>query len=270
MNAFPLTFVACNHANVTQNLELPCDLKSFFAMFLADDAKYTIPMFMKENGDDKIKSSEWVKSTDSAFEGVKTRTIEYTHPVNAPMAPPMARARKEQTYQAFEDYGLTVETKTIVSDVPMTDCFYVADRIRVQSHGEGKVQVTMQFDIRFIKGTMFKSVITRTSKREIHNFMNNLASYMSKCLGENGASTDDKLQPQEQQQATNVMPVPTETPSSSFMASLPVCVMLGAVITLQLWIIWDMRSMKADLREQMQHLNLVRDCVASSNSGALE
>lgn len=225
-------------------------------MFLADDAKYPIPLFMKENGDDDIQNTEWANSTNTASGDAKSRVIEYSHPVNAPMAPPMARAKKEQTYQLFDDYGLTLETKTFVADVPMTDCFFVADRIRVQSHSEGKVQVTMQFDIRFIKGTMFKSVISRTTKREIHNFMNNLAKFMSKCLGEAEKAISDEAQ--QQQEPAIAEPAPTsERPS--FSASLPVYILLGAVISLQLWIIWDMRTMKADIRDMQ--LNLARECV---------
>mmetsp|Transcript_13200 Transcript_13200/g.23908 ORF Transcript_13200/g.23908 Transcript_13200/m.23908 type:complete len:89 (-) Transcript_13200:509-775(-) len=40
----------------------------------------------------------------------------------APLAPPMAKARKEQRYQKFGEIGLTIESDTFVQDVPMADC----------------------------------------------------------------------------------------------------------------------------------------------------
>ncbi|KAL3897038.1 MAG: hypothetical protein SGARI_007014 [Bacillariaceae sp.] len=113
-----------------QDLELCCDLDTFMSTFVENDAEYSLQKFMENNGDQDIQVSEW-KEGDGGHS--KTRIIEYTHPVDAPMAPPMARARKEQSFRRFGDHGLVFETKTYVSDVPMTDCFYVADLVRVET-----------------------------------------------------------------------------------------------------------------------------------------
>ena len=93
---------------------------------------------MKDTGEEDVVSSAW--QVDDNGES-KSRVIEYTHPVNAPMAPPMARARKEQTFKKYGDNGLVLETKTFVEDVPMTDCFFVAEMIRVESIGKNQVSV---------------------------------------------------------------------------------------------------------------------------------
>ena len=63
--------------------------------------------------------SPWKQEESDIF----ARTIEYSHPVNAPLAPPMARARREQRYRLYGKHGLSVETDTYVEDVPMADCF---------------------------------------------------------------------------------------------------------------------------------------------------
>jgi hypothetical protein len=209
---------------------------------------------MKENGDDKIQSSEWAlqaMDTTTGEGSSLSRKIEYTHPVNAPMAPPMARARKEQTLRRYGDLGLILETKTFVDDVPMTDCFYVADRIRVERRGDGKVSVTMQFDVRFVKGTMFKAIISRTTKREINKFMNQLAGFMSKSLSsssdykESAIVQEVESMPVEPPTNTHVTPPPTAGISSR----TPIYVLLGSVLVLQLWILMDMRFMRAEMRQ---------------------
>ena len=90
------------------------------------------------------------------------------------MAPPLAKARKEQSYTKYGDYGVVLDTKTIVEDVPMTDCFFVAERIRVEQVGGGEEEeknkencgcrLSILFDIRFIKVNMFKAIIAKTTK----------------------------------------------------------------------------------------------------------
>jgi hypothetical protein len=129
------------------------------------------------------------------------------HPVNVPMAPPKAGARKEQTYCRYGDYGLVIETRTYVRDVPMTDCFYVVDRILVEpnyrnpsdssSNKENQqdltninnhdssstapppsVLVSMEFQINFVKSTMFKGIISKTTSSEFKAFFQDSKSQL--------------------------------------------------------------------------------------------
>lgn len=218
-------------------------------MFVADDAKYSVPALMKESGDQDINCSEWKTAEDGVS---KSRVIEYTHPVNAPMAPPMARARKEQTCRQYGEHGLVLETKTFVSDVPMTDCFYVADIIRVEPIGE-KVSISMHFDIRFVKSTMFRTIIARTTKGEFEKFMKHLANFMAKSLGEEAVIVP-KLQPV-------LEPVPQNPFTSTIVPSLTIALLIS-VLLLQLWILLDMRSMKSEMRELLQG-TWASDCAAT-------
>jgi len=53
-----------------------------------------------------------------------------------------------------------------VKDVPMTDCFHVDDQILIEPTPDGGVSITSRFEIRFIKRTMFRNIITNTTKGE--------------------------------------------------------------------------------------------------------
>ncbi len=86
--------------------------------------------------------------------------------VNAPMAPPEAMAKKHQRLRKYGDYGICIDTSSRVHDVPLTDCFYLDDRLLVQSTEDGGIILTSRFEIRFIKSTMFRRIIERTTKDE--------------------------------------------------------------------------------------------------------
>jgi hypothetical protein len=198
---------------------------------------------MEQNGDAEVNTTNWTP----AKEGIShTRTIRYTHPVNAPMAPPMARARKEQTLSKYDVHGITLETRTIVDDVPMTDCFYVADMLRVEAIDDNKVKISMHFDIKFVKGTMFKGIITRTTKKEFEQFMQGMAKYMSASIGD-----DKEAQPQQGKEAKIEVPPEPQRPAEPSLSKTQLYVGLGCfalVVALQLWILNDLRFVKSEIR----------------------
>eukprot|EP00536_Pseudo-nitzschia_multiseries_P014356 jgi/Psemu1/310852/fgenesh1_kg.689_\ len=169
------------------------DLDVFFRSFLSNDASFPLGRYMTEVvGDSGVEATEWIDSAEDGSSSsstggirVQTRTIDYTHPVNAPMAPPQARARKEQTLRHYGNkHGLVIETKTIVNDVPMTDCFYVRDVLRVERTSDDRLVLNIRFGLVFVKSTMFRSLITRTTNGEFHTFMGNMADFIGKnCCG---------------------------------------------------------------------------------------
>ncbi|KAI2501156.1 protein of unknown function (DUF4782) [Fragilaria crotonensis] len=161
--------------NAFDKQQIPCSLEKFFELFLSDDAVYSIPNFMAGEGDFNVVTSHW-KATET--KGSKSRTIEYSHPINAPLAPPNAKARKEQRLRRFLNQGISIETDTYVDDVPMTDCFYVTDRILVSANDDGTVTVAAYFDIRFVKSTMFRSIIANTTRSEFVKWFQNLLNML--------------------------------------------------------------------------------------------
>ena len=179
---------------VIENLELECTLDEFMSKFVANGASHSIAKYLESRGDSSLRATNWeeaaTESPPQEQPAVATakplpqrRVIHYKHPVNAPLAPPQAGARKEQNLTRYGDYGLCLETRTIVDDVPMADCFHVDDRIRVQQRQtNGKsVSVVMEFEITFIKSTMFKSIIEKTTRSEFTDFFK---KSKSSCAGD--------------------------------------------------------------------------------------
>jgi hypothetical protein len=174
--------------NAFQDQNLSCSLDKFQELFLNDEAPYSITSFMLAEGDSNVIASHW-KEQDSPESGSFSRTIEYTHPINAPLAPPNAKARKEQRMRRFVNQGISIETDTYVDDVPMTDCFYVTDRILIQANEDKTVTLSAYFDIRFVKSTMFRSIITNTTRSELTKwFQNLLVMFRQKLIAINSST----------------------------------------------------------------------------------
>ena len=169
---------------VVSNLQLsPCTMDEFFSMFLADTASHSLSHFLQSRGDSELEATPW-NATDE-------RVVRYMHPVNAPLAPPTARARKEQNYDRYGK-NLVIHTRTVVDDVPMTDCFYVSDRIMVEpgvkEDGTCYVSVRMEFEITFVKSTMFQGLIRKTTSGEFDDFFEELAQFMQNAVDGGGSS----------------------------------------------------------------------------------
>ena len=114
---------------------------------------------MRNIGELNVVTTPWDSTrtpVEPAASESSSRTIHYTHPVNVPMAPPTAKACKQQRCNKFGNAGLCLETCTVVEDVPMTDCFVVDDRLWVHANDESEGCVLfVTFQIRFVKGTVY-------------------------------------------------------------------------------------------------------------------
>jgi VAD1 Analog of StAR-related lipid transfer domain len=261
---------------VVSNVELPCSLPQFEDLFLRDQALFSLSHFLASRGDTELECTTWDDDSE--------RVVRYIHPVNVPMAPPQARARKEQRIvrqrqrqQQQSPYSangtddddddastiiLIVETKTIVDDVPMTDCFYVLDRLTVTPQQQqqqpvavgGKtttattttvtVQVRMEFEITFVKSTMFQGIIRTTTNREFTTLFQSLADYYGQCLvvvdpATSTITTSIALPPVQPGHKTN---------GSSSNGVTPLYYLLwGITFALQLWMLRELREIKAAL-----------------------
>ena len=150
---------------VINGFRLACTLDEYFDMFLSNDSEqYSYGSYQRKLGDSELNVSPWQLSEKDGMS--LCRLVTYVHPVNAPMAPPSAAASKTQTFRRWGEHGMCIETRTEVKDVPMTDCFHVDDQMLIEPTPDGGVSITGRFEIRFIKRTMFRSVITNTTKGE--------------------------------------------------------------------------------------------------------
>ncbi|KAG7358179.1 protein of unknown function DUF4782 containing protein [Nitzschia inconspicua] len=246
---------------VIQDLELPCDLDTFLSDFVLDQAKHSMATFMAGCGDQDIQISPWKKSDEDGrtTQGRYSRIIEYTHPIDAPMAPPLARARKEQSYVRYGDYGLIFDTQTYVSDVPMTDCFYVADRIRVERKENDDqsttttsptISISVAFDVRFVKSTMFRAIITRTTKSELQKFCHSLAEFLSRAVGTKAVSEDTSQFTAKPSLASRPAPSSKSIESNNNWIQVCSLFLLLAMLGMQGWMMREFRNLKMEFHRQ--------------------
>ncbi len=150
---------------VTKGFRLACTLDEYFDLFLSNDSEqYSYGSYQRKLGDSELDVTPWQLSEEDGMS--LRRVVSYVHPVNAPMAPPSAAASKTQRFRRWGEHGMCIETRTEVKDVPMTDCFHVDDQILIEPTPDGGVSITSRFEIRFIKRTMFRTIITNTTKGE--------------------------------------------------------------------------------------------------------
>lgn len=149
----------------------------FYHNVIADNAAHSFGKFMRGIGERRVTTTPWLPSHTPVTSSPASRIIHYTHPITAPLAPPMAKARKQQMLHKFGNVGLCVETCTEVEDVPMADCFVVEDRLWVHKAKNDNEEciVSVTFRIRFVKGTLFRKIIENATRKEYGMFWNQFA-----------------------------------------------------------------------------------------------
>jgi hypothetical protein len=179
-----------------QSLALPMSVDEFYNHVLADDADHSFTNFMRNIGELEVDTTKWESETTASSSSLSSsRTIHYIHPVNSPMAPPTAKARKSQTIHKFGPAGICVESCTVVEEVPMADCFVVDDRLWVHKTSQGCV-LSVTFQIRFIKGTLFRRIIENQTRKEYQSFWDQFSSMVQSIIQaeEKDAFTVDMLE----------------------------------------------------------------------------
>ena len=265
---------------IDQEVIANCTLDQFYDTFLNYTAAYSMERFLIGRGDFDVQTSDWEEDVNAAKvqgnvgDGWKQykRVIKYMHPVNVPLAPPQAAARKEQILTRYNDVGICIVTQTFVDDVPMTDCFYVADRMLIEPSSAimGAITIRMEFGITFVKSTMFKGIISRKTTAEFIELFKALSQYISNAVldmnivptiqvvdgtedlvnDEKFTSNVPKAQPSQDQ---NVMI--KAAPKSFFSVDR---VILLFIAFIQLWIVMELKGMKhaiVQLEQQQQQRN---------------
>jgi hypothetical protein len=90
----------------------------------------------------------------------------------------MARATKIQRLERYDRNAFLVQTFTDVNDVPMADVFVVEERLLVESKGN-KLLVSGYFRINFTKDSMFKSIISKQTSKELKEYFQNYKSFVT-------------------------------------------------------------------------------------------
>lgn len=174
-------FVEPSITLVTKDYTLKCSIEMFFELFLSDHAEHSFSSFLESRGNRELSTSSWNAADDGDADST-SRTLEYIHPVNIPLAPAEVSTRKEQTFWRQSSTKMVVETLTYVEDVPLADCFFVSDWMTIRAQGSEEVSIEMAFSLTFTKSTMLKSIINKTSGTEFVGFSKAYTSFLSKSL----------------------------------------------------------------------------------------
>ncbi len=257
-----------------------CTLEQFYDTFMNIDAIYSMERFLTGRGDFDVRTSDWEEDINAAGSAEPSnvgawkqykRVIKYMHPVNVPLAPPQAAARKEQLLTRYHNAGICIVTQTFVDDVPMTDCFYVADRMLVEpsSSIEGGITIRMEFGITFVKSTMFKGIISRKTTAEFIELFKALAQFISNAMiSTNIAPLTQDVDmtttiPINEEVESNVMKFQpsdemNKNTSKTFLSIDRMILILLVII--QFWIIMELKGMKhaiVSLEQQMRNKNII-------------
>ena len=259
-----------------------CTLEQFYDTFMTNDAIYSMERFLTGRGDFDVRTSDWEEDINAAGSeepsnvGAWTkykRVIKYMHPVNVPLAPPQAAARKEQLLTRYHNAGICIVTQTFVDDVPMTDCFYVADRMLVEpsSSIEGALTIRMEFGITFVKSTMFKGIISRKTTAEFVELFKALAQFISNAMISSSIApltqdidmTTGSTIPIKEEVESNLMKFQAsdemnKNTSKAFLSIDRMILLL--LIIIQFWIIMELKGMKhaiVSLEQQIRNRDFV-------------
>jgi hypothetical protein len=153
--------------------------------------------------------------------------------------------------------GLSIETDTFVQDVPMADCFFVTDRILVEPTGENgtAVLILAEFDIRFIKSTMFRSLISNTTKSEFLKWFQGLGEYWSESIVSPMLETERVEKHLVAAGSIETVLVkdtkpPVVMPLTGMLGQNPLLTILVIlVLVIQLWTVMEISSMKRAMLE---------------------
>jgi hypothetical protein len=119
----------------------------------------------------------------------------------------------------------------------------------------------MEFDITFIKSTMFKSIISRTTSSEVTLGLQALAVYMSAALG--GKESVGAAEPAEKPMTIVQSAATTETDTTERPSVSPptTTLLLLLIVIFQVWVLYELREVKFALR-LLQQQGAVTDNIA--------
>ena len=180
-----------NHAIGTQNvginnLQLSCDLDSFFERFLADDAPYSVDKFQRETmGDSELQITAWTNEDPSKEMPILSRTMTFVHPIknSMGMGPSEAQTTRIQRLCRYGSFGLTLENTTHVIGIPAADAFFIRDHWLVESvQGGEHVRLATRFGTHFHKRSLLKSFIEKSILTQTTEWFSGYSTMLTRTL----------------------------------------------------------------------------------------
>ena len=162
---------------------LPCDMDTFFQYFWADHAQHSLEYYQREYVKDQdVQLTGWDLGSDGFFR----RTLQFRHPIqnSLGLGPSAADTTRQQKLRTYAGLGITLENKTLVAGIPAADSFYIQDHWVLEAVGENQVRLTVRYDTRFIKRSMFKSIISKSIRKETKEWMAGYLDMVQSVLAE--------------------------------------------------------------------------------------
>ena len=125
----------------------------------------------------------------------------------------------------------------------MTDCFYVEELILVEANTPKSLLLTMKFDIRFVKSTIFRRIIEGTTKSEITHGMSDLANYFSSIIENGTVDISDRRQRLSSRSTTSFMES-SSSPTNLFLSPKFILLCFIMIIAFQSFTFLRLQSYK--------------------------
>ena len=100
------------------------------------------------------------------------RNFVYVHPVRegGPFVPKNCCVEEKHTGFWLGEDEFVMQNEVYTSKVPMSDCFVVRNNFKVKEMGDGKCHFKWTFGVEFVKSTMFRGRIEKSSREESGQF----------------------------------------------------------------------------------------------------
>jgi len=155
--------------------KLNISLKDFAALYIDDGALLNYKKYHESVKDADVVLSEWSAPTSMG----STREMKFFKPVNLPGLA-STRGIKVQKFRMVEDVGLILCSSTRLEDVPAADTFSVEDTLVIRVLDETTVSVEITFQVHFLKSTMMKYIIEKSTNGEMARWLETFSNYLKK------------------------------------------------------------------------------------------
>jgi len=147
-------------------------LDDFYSTFLSDSAPRSIKLFQENfTKDTEVIYAPWTPVSQNASYQQQNRTITFLHRRKSKIGPSQAQTTRHQVCTIFASLGIVISNVTKFEGVPYSDCFQVEDEWVIEpskaSEKDGGVTLSVRFTINFVKSTMMKKIISKSTKAEV-------------------------------------------------------------------------------------------------------
>lgn len=164
-------------SNVVITRILPITVSEFADLFVEDHAVHSWLAYHERVNDTSLECTIWKQMPANIGVG---RELKFFKPVNLPGLK-STRGVKVQRYRRFGDVGLVICSSTRLEDVPAADTFSVDDMLSVEAADDG-VRVQITFEVKFLKTTMFRYLIDKSTTSEMTKWLEVFFVHMDRCV----------------------------------------------------------------------------------------